>query len=110
MTTELQTQSAESLGTRSGREGGNLCYHRLPRWRIDCLPTCTAAIYRNGEEKPAMRWSLESDQALFDFIVQVREGFGIADRCSQLIKHREIQCDDQCERVVSHSELSKGSI
>ena len=50
----------------------------------------TAAIYRNGEEKPAMRWSLEmgiggeSDKILFDFIFRVREGFGIADRCSQL--------------------------
>lgn len=50
----------------------------------------TAAIYRNGEEKPAMRWSLEmgiggeSDKNLFDFIFRVREGFGIADRCSQL--------------------------
>ena len=35
----------------------------------------------------AMRWSFEmgigdeSDKALFDFIVRVREGFGIADRC-----------------------------
>ena len=50
----------------------------------------TAAIYRNGEEKPAMRWSLEmgiggeSDKNLFDLIFRVREGFGIADRCSQL--------------------------
>ena len=57
----------------------------------DCvvLPV-TAAIYRNGEEKPAVRWSFEmgigseSDKALFGFIVRVREGFGIADRCSQL--------------------------
>ena len=43
----------------------------------------TAAIYRNGEEKPAMRWSLEmgiggeSDKNLFDLIFRVREGFGI---------------------------------
>ena len=50
----------------------------------------TVAIYRNGEEKPAMRWSIEmgiggeNDKILFDFIFRVREGFGIADRCSQL--------------------------
>lgn len=50
----------------------------------------TAAIYQNGKEKPAMHWSLEmgiggeSDKILFDFIFRVREGFGIADRCSQL--------------------------
>jgi len=37
-----------------------------------------------------MRWSFgmeiggESDKILFDFIFRVREGFGIADRCSQL--------------------------
>ena len=49
-----------------------------------------AAIYRNGEEKPAMCWSFEmgiggkSDKMLFDFIFRVREGFGIADQCSQL--------------------------
>ena len=49
----------------------------------------TVAIYRNGEEKTAMRWSFEmeigdeSDKILFDFIFRVREGFGIADRCSQ---------------------------
>ena len=46
----------------------------------------SAAIYRNGEEKPAMRWSFEmeiggkSDKMLFDFIFRVREGFGIADQ------------------------------
>ena len=50
----------------------------------------TAAIYQNGVEKPAMRWSFEmriggeSDKKLFDFIIRVREGFGIGDRCSQL--------------------------
>ncbi|KAJ7391486.1 hypothetical protein OS493_018533 [Desmophyllum pertusum] len=50
----------------------------------------TAAIYRNGEEKQAMRWSFEigiggeSDKKLFDLILRTREGFGIADRCSQL--------------------------
>ena len=46
----------------------------------------TAAIYRNGEEKPAVRWSFEmgigseSDKMLFDFIFRVREEFGVADR------------------------------
>ena len=50
----------------------------------------TAAIYHNGEEKPAMRWSFEmgiggeSDKELFDFVTRLREGFGIGDRCSQL--------------------------
>ena len=49
----------------------------------------TAAIYHNGEEKPAMRWSFEmgiggeSDKELFDFVTRFREGFGIGDRCSQ---------------------------
>ena len=49
----------------------------------------TGAIYRNGEEKPALCWSFEkgirgeSDKT-FDFMFRVREGFGIADRCSQL--------------------------
>ena len=49
-----------------------------------------AAIYRNGEEKPAIRWSfemgigVESDKKLFDFMFRIREGLGIADRCSQL--------------------------
>ena len=46
----------------------------------------TAATYRNGEEKPAVRWSFEmgiggeSDKMLFDFIFRVREEFGVADR------------------------------
>ena len=50
------------------------------------VTACCAAIYRNGEEKPAMRWSFEmeiggkSDKMLFDFIFRVREGFGIADQ------------------------------
>ena len=48
----------------------------------------TAAIHQNNEEKPAMRWSfemgirVESDKKLFDFIVRLREGFVIGDRCS----------------------------
>ena len=45
----------------------------------------TAAIYHNGEENPAMRWSFEmgiggeSDKELFDFVTRLREGFGIGD-------------------------------
>ena len=50
----------------------------------------TAVIYRSGQEKAAMRWSFEaaigreSDKNLFNLILRMREGFGIADRCSQL--------------------------
>ena len=50
----------------------------------------TAVIYRNGQEKAAMRWSFEaaigrkSNKNLFNLIWRIREGFGIADRCSQL--------------------------
>ena len=39
----------------------------------------TAAIYHNGEQKPAMRWSFEmgiggeSDKELFDFVTCLRE-------------------------------------
>ena len=48
----------------------------------------TAVIYRNGQEKAAMRWSFEaaigreSDKNLFNLILRIREGFEIADRCS----------------------------
>ena len=65
----------------------------------------TAAIYRNGEEKPAVRWSFEmgiggeSDKMLFDIIFRVREGFGIADRRSQL-KQQEHSCTRTSSRVV----------
>ncbi|PFX33231.1 hypothetical protein AWC38_SpisGene1947 [Stylophora pistillata] len=72
----------------------------------------TAAIYINGDEKPAMRWSFvlgiggESDKALFNFIVQVEEGFGIADPCSQLsiarfrvtISVKEFQVTTNCPK------------
>lgn len=50
----------------------------------------TAAIYQNGEEKPAIRWVFEmgiggeSDKELFDFVIRLRGGFGVGDRCSQL--------------------------
>ena len=52
-----------------------ICGHRLPIWWIDRdrLPVI-ATIYRNGEEKPAKRWSFEmgiggeSDKMLLDFI------------------------------------------
>ena len=50
----------------------------------------TALIYCNGQEKAATRWSFEaaisreSDKNLFNLISSIREGFGIADCCSQL--------------------------
>ena len=48
----------------------------------------------------------ESDKALFDFIIRVREGFGIADRCSQLsialfrvtISMKEFQVTANCPK------------
>ena len=58
--------------------------------RFRVLLPATATSSQNGEEKPAVRWSFEiviggeSDQKLFDFIIRLREGFGITDRCSQL--------------------------
>ena len=72
-----------------------ICCHRLPRWRIDRLPIvlCYLSLLRfieMAKKKPAVGWSFEmgiggeSDNMLFDFIFRVREGFGIADRCSQL--------------------------
>ena len=78
------------------REAGNLTHiakmaERTERAFPDRIPLpVTAAIYHNGEEKPAMRWSFEmgiggeSDKELFDFVTRLREGFGIGDGCSQL--------------------------
>ena len=49
-----------------------------------------AAIYHNGAEKPAMRWTFEmalgatSDRNLLLSKERLRGGFGIADRCSEL--------------------------
>ena len=54
------------------------------------LLPATVVIYRNGHEKAAMRWYFEaaigreSDKNLLNLILRIREGFGIADRCSQL--------------------------
>ena len=51
----------------------------------------TATIYQNGVEKPAMRWTFQmvigaiSDQKLHGFLQRLRGGFGIAERCSELI-------------------------
>ena len=48
----------------------------------------TKAIYQYDQEKQAVRSSYEmgiegeSDKKLFDFIVRLREGFVIGDRCS----------------------------
>jgi len=75
------------------REAGNLTQiakmtERTERAFPDrILLPVTAAIYHNSEEKPAMRWSFEmgiGDKELFDFVTRLREGFGIADRYSQL--------------------------
>ena len=91
--TRTQTKSrltAGSLGTRLrgsqvGEAGGNLlsqiakmaiCDNRSFVDRV-VLPV-TAAINRNGEENPAIRWSFEmglggeSYKMLFDFIFRVR--------------------------------------
>ena len=104
--TRTQTKSrlsAGSLGRRvpESQVGGNLLSpiaKMVGRSFADhvVLPV-TAAIYRNGQEKPAMRWPFEmgiggeSGKMLFDFIFLVREGFGIADRCCQLNIYSEIQ-------------------
>ncbi|XP_029197158.1 uncharacterized protein LOC114962364 [Acropora millepora] len=67
----------------------------------------TAAIYHNGEEKPAMRWSfemgigVESDKELFDFVTRFREGFGIGDRCSQLKIHSQEQRNAAIGKVLT---------
>ena len=50
----------------------------------------TDATYRNGEEKPAMRWSFEMGvgakvtRCCLILFFRVREGFVIVDQCSQL--------------------------
>ena len=83
---ELKQSQGSQLGVwERGYEGHKLaklagiCCHRLPnRWFVDgvVLPV-TAAINRNGEEKPAIHWSFEmgiggeSDRMLFDFIFRV---------------------------------------
>ena len=73
---------------KEGHVGGNLTLLRrigkmAERTFADrVLLPVTAAIYRNGEEKPAIRWSfemgigVESDKKLFDFMFRIREGFG----------------------------------
>ena len=67
------------------REAGNLTQivkmaERTERAFPDrILLPVTAAIYHNGEEKPAMPWSFEigiggeSDKELFDFVTCLRE-------------------------------------
>ena len=59
------------------------------------VPPITVAIYRNGEEKPAMRWSFEmgigpgkSKKMLFDFIFRVRTVF-------------MVDCSTDCLRMVT---------
>ena len=54
------------------------------------LMPVTVAIYQNGMEKAAMRWTFEmaigaiSDQKLHGFLQRLSEGFAIAERCSEL--------------------------
>ena len=69
-----------------GHQLAGICFHRLPRmtdrsFANRVVLSVNAAIYRNFEEKPAMRWSFEmgiggeSDKMLFDFIFRVRKVF-----------------------------------
>ena len=80
--TRTQTKSRLSVGSLGSRLRGLADRSFADR----VVLAVSAAIYRNGEEKPAMRWSFEmgiggkSDKMLFDFIFRVREGFGIADQ------------------------------
>ncbi|KAJ7343099.1 hypothetical protein OS493_040506, partial [Desmophyllum pertusum] len=73
----------------------------------------TAAIYRNGEEKQAMRWSFEigiggeSDKKLFDLIFTNKRRIWNR-RSLQPAENSEIHNVDQHERFSSHNELSKG--
>ena len=92
---------------------------------------------QNGEEKPAVRWSFEiviggesqprsqgllparekdlgtrlgeSGKKLFDFIIRLREGFGISDRYSQL-KISKFEVTISMNNFSSDSKLSKGMI
>ena len=88
------------------RDGGkNVCR--------SCSIAVTAAIYRNGEEKPAIHWSFEmgigceSDKKLFDFILRIGEGFGIADLCSQLkIARFKVTVSMKDFQVIAKSQFS----
>ena len=79
VTQEIKQRQSNQLGVWVREVGGNLLSetakmaNRLIADRV--VRPVTATIYRNGEEKSAMRWSFEmgiggeSDKALFDFIV-----------------------------------------
>ena len=77
---ELKQSQGSQLGVwERGYEGHKLAKlagifcQGLPRWQ-----SVTAAINKNGEEKPGIRWSFEmgiggeSDKMLFEFIFRVR--------------------------------------
>ena len=61
-----------------------------PSSQLDPPRRVTLAIYRNGKEKAAIRWSFEiviggeGDKKFCELTSQIREAFGIADRCSQV--------------------------
>ena len=73
-----------------------------------------AAIYQNGEEKSAMNWSFEmeigseGDKKLFDFIIRLREGFGIGDAANW--KHQNLKLRERLSSFSNNNELSKGQI
>ena len=128
--TRTQTKSRLSVGSlgsrlRGSQVDGNLLSKiakMADRSFADrVVLAVNAAIYRNGEEKPAMRWSFEmgiggkSDKMLFDFIFRVREGFGIADQCSQLnierfrvtLKQRTVQRAEYLRLIPKNSGVQR---
>ena len=78
-----------------------------------------AVIFRNGQDKAVMRWSFEaaigreSDKNLFNLILRIKEGFGIADRCSQLqmtkfavtVSMKDLKATADCPRGRIFSKL-----
>ena len=75
----------------------------------------TAAIYKNGVEKPALRWSFEigigavSDKDLHGFIERMRRGFGIANRCTEL-KIQKFKVSLSIKDFASSPEFPKGRL
>jgi hypothetical protein len=75
----------------------------------------TAAIYQNGMEKPAMRWSFEievgalSDKDLHVFIERLKRGFGIANRCTEL-KIQKFKVSLSIKDFTSLPEFPKGRL
>ena len=75
----------------------------------------TAAIYQNGMEKPAMRWSFEievgalSDKDLHRFIERLKRGFGIANGCTEL-KIQKFKVSLSIKDFTSSPEFPKGRL